>query len=77
MFFSCMYVSEQLTEDPYGCHTFSALCINPRSNLQVDDLTAGLEAARARLAEAPAVEARAFAAERARVEVSHYPGTCM
>lgn len=38
----------------------------------MDDLTADLEAAHARLAEAPAVEARAFAAERARVEVCHY-----
>ncbi len=44
----------------------------------MDDLTADLEAAHARLAEAPAVEARAFAAERARVEVCHFPGLlCM
>ena len=37
--------------------------------LQVDELTAELEAARARLAGAPELEDRAFAAERARVEV--------
>lgn len=37
--------------------------------LQVDELTAELEAARARLAGAPQLEDRAFAAERARVEV--------
>ena len=37
--------------------------------LQVDELTAELEAARACLAGAPELEDRAFAAERTRVEV--------